>query len=113
MGKSEANLQQQQQQQQQRQTQEAQNSSGLICPRCSVVFRKIGKELSFRCVAVLILSFSILLSGIFWIPHYYANSSQFDAKEEIKLSGMSTFPSLFLSLLCFLLHFTLIIHFFF
>ncbi|CAN6720191.1 unnamed protein product [Malus baccata var. baccata] len=87
MGKSEANLQQQQQQQQQRQTQEAQNSSGLICPRCSVVFRKIGKELSFRCVAVLILSFSILLSGIFWIPHYYANSSQFDAKEEIKLSA--------------------------
>ncbi|KAM2274903.1 hypothetical protein ACFX1S_044649 [Malus domestica] len=84
MGKSEANL---QQQQQQRQTQEAQNSSGLICPRCSVVFRKIGKELSFRCVAVLILSFSILLSGIFWIPHYYANSSQFDAKEKIKLSA--------------------------
>ncbi|XP_048439270.1 inverted formin-2-like [Pyrus x bretschneideri] len=90
MGKSEANLQEQQQQQQQeqqRQIQEAQNSSGLICLRCSVVFSRIGRELSFRCVVVLILSFSILLSGIIWIPHFHAIISQFDARQEIKLSA--------------------------
>ncbi|KAM0968957.1 hypothetical protein ACFX13_017532 [Malus domestica] len=92
MGKSEANL-QQQQQQQQWQTQEAQNSSGLICLRCSVVFSTIGRELSFRCIVVLILNFSILLSGIFWISHFLEMWRPFFQPTTSSSSKMATPPT--------------------
>ncbi|CAL8998055.1 unnamed protein product [Prunus brigantina] len=80
MGKGEQNLHQQQ-------SHGGENSSELICPGCSMVFNRIAKDFSFRCVFVLILSLSIFLSGIFWILPYRSTKSGFDAKEAIKLSA--------------------------
>ncbi|KAH0988712.1 hypothetical protein GBA52_000195 [Prunus armeniaca] len=68
MGKGEQNLHQQQ-------SHGGENSSELICPRCSMVFNRIAKDFSFRCVFVLILSLSIFLSGIFWILPYRSTKS--------------------------------------
>ncbi|RXH92351.1 hypothetical protein DVH24_033247 [Malus domestica] len=81
MGKGEANLHQQQP------NHEGQSASGLICPGCSMVFNRIAKGLSFRCVFVLVLSLSVFLSGIFWILPHRATNSGFDATQAIKLSA--------------------------
>ncbi|CAN6584478.1 unnamed protein product [Malus baccata var. baccata] len=81
MGKGEANLHQQQP------NHEGQSASGFICPGCSMVFNRIAKGLSFRCVFVLVLSLSVFLSGIFWILPHRATNSGFDATQAIKLSA--------------------------
>lgn len=94
MGKSEEqNLHQQQ-------SHEAENraSSGLICAGCSMVLRRLAKGFSFRCVLVLFMSLSVLLSGIFWIIPHHVMKSGFDAKEAIRLSGISSFICFLLSL---------------
>lgn len=70
---------------------EDRNSSGLVCARCSVVLDKLAKEFNFKCVFILILGLSILLSGLFWILPHRAKSFGYDAKEEIKIRGISPF----------------------
>ncbi|KAG8646163.1 hypothetical protein MANES_10G129700v8 [Manihot esculenta] len=75
---------------QQQQSHESRNreggSSGLFCERCSMGLSIIYKEFSFRCFLVLILSLSLLVSGIFWIlPPRTSKLDGFDAKDEIKL----------------------------
>lgn len=97
MGKSE------QQNLHQQQSHEAENrgSSGLIYGGCSMVLTRLAKEFSFRCVLVLFLSFSVLLSGIFWIVPHYAMESGFDAKEAVRLSGKSFSLCFFIFTLCF------------
>lgn len=59
-------------------------------------FSKIFDERRvFRCVFVLILSFSVFLSGIFLIlPRHFVNSG-FNAKESINLGGRSTYSFFF------------------
>ena len=90
MGKSELqNLRQQQQSHGHDETDENRDSSGLLCAGCSMVLTRFAKEFSFKCVLVLILSFSILVSGIFWVLPYRLTKSGFDAQEAIKLSGIS------------------------
>ncbi|PON94300.1 hypothetical protein TorRG33x02_097740 [Trema orientale] len=84
MGKSEVqNLRQQQ-------SHEAENrdsSSGILCAGCSMVLTGLAKDFSFKCVLILILSFSILVSGIFWILPNRVINSGFDAQEAIKLGA--------------------------
>ncbi|KAJ9158611.1 hypothetical protein P3X46_024176 [Hevea brasiliensis] len=61
-------------------------SSGLFCERCSMGLSIISKEFSFRCFFALILSLSLLVSGIFWIlPSRTAKLDAFDAQDAIKL----------------------------
>lgn len=77
---------------QQQQSHESRNreggSSGLFCERCSMGLSILYKEFSFRCFLVLILSLSLLVSGIFWIlPPRTSKLDGFDAKDEIKLRG--------------------------
>ncbi|KAL5562797.1 hypothetical protein UlMin_032544 [Ulmus minor] len=72
---------------QQQQSPQNGSSSGLICVGCSMVLTRFAKEFSFRCLLVLILSLSVLVSGIFWIlPNRTLNYS-FDAQAAIKLSA--------------------------
>ncbi|KDP38881.1 hypothetical protein JCGZ_05038 [Jatropha curcas] len=63
-------------------------SSGIFCERCSMGLSRIYKDFSFRCFFVLILSLSLLVSGIFWIlPSHTAKLDGFDAKDSIKFSA--------------------------
>ncbi|GKV24246.1 hypothetical protein SLEP1_g33879 [Rubroshorea leprosula] len=61
--------------------------SRFFCARCSRVLSRVSKEFSFRCVFVLILSLSILLTGIFWIFPLHTWKLGYDAKEAIKQSA--------------------------
>ncbi|XP_062077276.1 uncharacterized protein LOC133782102 [Humulus lupulus] len=85
MGKGE--LQILQQQQSHDEFDQNRDSSGFFCAGCSVVHSRFAKDFSFKCVFVLILTVSILVSGIFWVlPHRVINYG-FDAQEAIKFSA--------------------------
>ncbi|KAJ7968088.1 putative Hydroxyproline-rich glycoprotein family protein [Quillaja saponaria] len=73
--------------QQQNHDVENQSSSGFICQGCSMVLQGFAKEFNFKCLFVLILSLSVLLSGIFWILPIHKMKYGFDAKDAIKLSA--------------------------
>lgn len=62
-------------------------SSGFLCRGCSVVLRRFANEFSFKCFFILILSLSVLISGVFWAYPRYAIKSRFDASDAIKQSG--------------------------
>ncbi|KAJ8768203.1 hypothetical protein K2173_021143 [Erythroxylum novogranatense] len=62
----------------------------LFCEACSLGLSRIYGHLSFRCVFLVLLSFSLLFSGIFLILPSHAPQSRddsFDAKDSIKLSA--------------------------
>uniref|UniRef100_A0A5B7ABR3 Putative mastermind-like domain-containing protein 1 isoform X1 n=1 Tax=Davidia involucrata TaxID=16924 RepID=A0A5B7ABR3_DAVIN len=61
--------------------------STIFCERCSMGLSRIGRECSFKCVVVLILSVSLFLSAIFWAFPLHSTQSEFDAKDAIKLSA--------------------------
>ncbi|KAF4348485.1 hypothetical protein CsatB_015113 [Cannabis sativa] len=63
------------------------DSSGFFCAGCSMVLSRFAKDFSFKCVFVLILTLSILVSGIFWIIPHRVTTYGFDAQEAIKLSA--------------------------
>ncbi|KAL4308119.1 hypothetical protein GQ457_01G045570 [Hibiscus cannabinus] len=69
--------------QQREQSLESGNHPGFLCGGCWMVLPR----LSFKCVFVLFLSLSVLLSGIFWILPFRSINSGFDAKQAIKLSA--------------------------
>ncbi|MED6157440.1 hypothetical protein PIB30_023010 [Stylosanthes scabra] len=71
------------QQQQRNNAQQQRPSSGIVCHGCSLLLGAI----SFKCLFVLILSLSALLSGIFWILPNYAHKLSYDAKDQIKNSA--------------------------
>lgn len=66
-------------------------SSGLLCHRCSVALDRVAKEFSFKCFFVLVLTLLLLVYGIFSILPFHSAKYGFDAKDAIKLSGMSLF----------------------
>lgn len=72
------------------------DSSGIFCVGCSMVLTRLVKDFSFKCLLVLILSLSILVSGIFWILPHRLTKSGFDAQEAIKLSGTLSLSSPYL-----------------
>ncbi|XP_054777884.1 uncharacterized protein LOC129285927 isoform X2 [Prosopis cineraria] len=76
----------QQQNLQQRQSHDPEDpvSSGLLCRGCSVVLRRFANELSFKCIFILILSLSVLVSGFFWMYPRFAIKSWYDASDAIK-----------------------------
>ncbi|MED6119523.1 hypothetical protein PIB30_012714 [Stylosanthes scabra] len=82
MGKQEQEQYLQQQQRNNAQQQQS-LSSGIVCHGCSLLLGAI----SFKCLFVLILSLSALLSGIFWILPNYAHKLSYDAKDQIKNSA--------------------------
>ncbi|KAI4299006.1 hypothetical protein L6164_032505 [Bauhinia variegata] len=61
--------------------------SGLLCPGCSMGLQRFANQFTFKCFFVLLLSLSVLLSGIFWVLPRYTIQTRFDAKDEIKLSA--------------------------
>lgn len=65
------------------------DSSGLFCDGCSVAFNGVVKAFSIKCFFVLILTLSVLVSGVFWILPFHSTKFGFEAKDEIKLSGIS------------------------
>ncbi|GMI73356.1 hypothetical protein HRI_001004900 [Hibiscus trionum] len=73
--------------QQREQSLESGNHPGFLCGRCWILFSSLSNELSFKCVFVLFLSFSVLLPGIFWILPFRSINYGFDAKQAIKLSA--------------------------
>lgn len=89
MGKdAQQNLQQQQSNETRNGRGRGEGSSSIFCERCSIGLSRIYKDFSFRCIFVLILSLSLLVSGIFWIlPFRTAKLDGFDAKDSIKLSA--------------------------
>ncbi|RYR35575.1 hypothetical protein Ahy_A10g050715 isoform D [Arachis hypogaea] len=83
MGKQEPEQYLQHQQQRNNAQQQQRHSSGIVCRAFSFLLGTI----SFKCVFVLILSLSALLSGIFWILPNYSHKLSYDAKVEIKHSA--------------------------
>ena len=84
MGKHEQRQYLQQQEQQASNVGEGtQRSSGIVCEGCSLLLGAI----SFKCLFVLFLSLSALLSGLFWIVPTYTLKLSYDAKDVIKQSG--------------------------
>ncbi|GMJ03612.1 hypothetical protein HRI_004030400 [Hibiscus trionum] len=77
MGKNEDNL---QQREQSIESGNSQGNPGFLCGR-------FWNEFSFRCVFVLFLGLSVLLSGIFWFIPSRSVKSGFDAKQALKLSA--------------------------
>ncbi|KAF5448607.1 hypothetical protein F2P56_029119 [Juglans regia] len=63
------------------------DSSGLFCDGCSVALNGVVKAFSFKCFFVLILTLSVLVSGVFWILPCHSTKFGFEAKDEIKLSA--------------------------
>ncbi|KAG6653000.1 uncharacterized protein LOC122311114 [Carya illinoinensis] len=63
------------------------DSSGLFCDGCSVAFNGVVKAFSIKCFFVLILTLSVLVSGVFWILPFHSTKFGFEAKDEIKLSA--------------------------
>ncbi|XP_041014755.1 uncharacterized protein LOC121257676 isoform X2 [Juglans microcarpa x Juglans regia] len=64
-----------------------QGSSGFFCDGCSVALNRVGREFSFKCFFVLILTLSVLVSGIFWVLPFHSTKCGFDAKDAIKLGA--------------------------
>ncbi|KAF7842695.1 putative transmembrane protein [Senna tora] len=62
-------------------------SSRFCCRPGSVVLRRVADEFSFKCVFVLILSLSVLVSGVFWLYPRYAIKSWYDASDAVKESA--------------------------
>lgn len=61
-----------------------------VPPCCLVLLRPF----SFKCLFLLLLSLSALLSALFWVlPRHNTISYSFDAKDVIKQSGQSHSPS--------------------
>ncbi|XP_028775483.1 uncharacterized protein LOC114732362 isoform X1 [Neltuma alba] len=79
----------QQQNLQQRQSHDPEDpaSSGLLCRGCSVVLQRFANEFSFKCLFVLILSLSALVSGVFWVYPRFAIKTRYDASDAIKQSA--------------------------
>ncbi|KAK4254369.1 hypothetical protein QN277_009764 [Acacia crassicarpa] len=79
----------QQQNLQQRQSHDPEDpaSSGLLCRGCSVVLRRFANEFSFKCIFVLILSLSALVSGVFWLYPRFVIKSWYDASDATKHSA--------------------------
>jgi hypothetical protein len=98
MGKSEK---QNAHRQQSREPESRRGSSGLLCHRCSVALHRVAKEFSFKCFFILVLTLSLLVYGIFSILPFHSTKYGFDAKDAIKLSGIS----LVLVFICFFLGF--------
>jgi hypothetical protein len=86
MGKSEK---QNAHRQQSREPESRFGSSGLLCHRCSVARHRVAKEFSFKCFFILVLTLSLLAYGIFSILPFHSTMYGFDAKDAIKLSGIS------------------------
>lgn len=62
-------------------------------------FSKVTQLFSFKCVFVLLLSVSVLLTAVFSIFHLHHKQIGFDAKDSIKNSGMHVFVKLILYIL--------------
>ncbi|KAG2703700.1 hypothetical protein I3760_06G149600 [Carya illinoinensis] len=62
-------------------------SSGFFRDGCSVALNRVGREFSFKCLFVLILTLSVLVSGIFWVLPFHSTKCGFDAKDAIKLGA--------------------------
>jgi hypothetical protein len=74
--------------------------SGLFC---SVALKRVANKFSFKCFFILLLTFSVFVSGIFWILPFHSMNTGFDAKDEIKISGMYVFSSILLLLYFFII----------
>lgn len=71
------------------------DSSGFLCGQCSIAFHRVCKELNFKCFFVLVLGFVVFVPGFFWLLPLHERNSGFEAKDNIKLSGMSFLRFLF------------------
>ncbi|KAM7474624.1 hypothetical protein LguiB_021867 [Lonicera macranthoides] len=78
---------------QQEQIQARRANSSLFCERCSMGLSRIC---GFKCVVVMILSFAVFFSAIFWVFPYHKRQFGFEAKDSVKQSAQ-----LKLLLLCF------------
>ncbi|KAI8542465.1 hypothetical protein RHMOL_Rhmol08G0139700 [Rhododendron molle] len=88
MGKSEKHrLHLQQQQQTLQPNTRSQTGSTILCERCSVALRRIGREFNLKCLVVLIFSLSVFLSAVFWILPLRSTAPGFDAKYAIQLAA--------------------------
>ncbi|CAH1450619.1 unnamed protein product [Lactuca virosa] len=68
--------------------QQDQNHDGMFSfVRCPMCFSRIARLCSFKCVFVLLLSVSVLLTAVFSIFHLHHRQSGFDAKASIKHSA--------------------------
>lgn len=68
--------------------QQEQNHDGVFSfVRCPMCFSRIARLCSFKCVFVLLLSVSVLLTAVFSIFHLHHRQSGFDAKASIKHSA--------------------------
>ncbi|CAI9294296.1 unnamed protein product [Lactuca saligna] len=68
--------------------QQEQNHDGVFSfVRCPMCFSRIARFCSFKCVFVLLLSVSVLLTAVFSIFHLHHRQSGFDAKASIKHSA--------------------------
>lgn len=68
--------------------QQEQNHDGsFLCVRCPMCFSRISRLCSFKCVFVLLLSVSVLLTAVFSIFHLHHRQIGFDAKASIKHSA--------------------------
>ncbi|KAG5535884.1 hypothetical protein RHGRI_023605 [Rhododendron griersonianum] len=88
MGKSEKHrLHLQQRQQTLQRNNRSQTGSTILCERCSVALRRIGREFNLKCLVVLIFSLSAFLSAVFWILPLRSTAPGFDAKYAIQLAA--------------------------
>lgn len=68
--------------------QQEQNHDGsFLFGRCPMCFSRIARLCSFKCVFVLLLSVSVLLTAVFSIFHLHHREARFDAKASIKHSA--------------------------
>ncbi|KAM7470374.1 hypothetical protein LguiA_008557 [Lonicera macranthoides] len=69
---------------QQEQIQARRANSSLFCERCSMGLSRIC---GFKCVVVMILSFAVFFSAIFWVFPYHKRQLGFEAKDSVKQSA--------------------------
>lgn len=72
------------------QQQHVQEEGQVEAPPCCWV---LLRPFSFKCLFLLLLSLSALLSALFWVLPRHTITYSFDAKDVIKQSGQSHSPS--------------------